>query len=156
MTEKGHWCGVVKWSPKKQQRPFPFCIYAVKQWNKWVIVHWTLWPWKLKKGGSWEVRVVDRALGISKRVITDASEKCWANAVRTSCPTDRNTTAVHTSVLNPVLKLLLLPSMRSYLHIFHIYQGCWHKNWKQNVADKVSTSSQAWWCGGGIYIHCWP
>lgn len=30
MTEKGHWCGIVKWSPKKQRRPFPYCIYAVK------------------------------------------------------------------------------------------------------------------------------
>lgn len=30
MTEKGHWCGAVKWSPKKQRRPFPYCIYAVK------------------------------------------------------------------------------------------------------------------------------
>lgn len=31
MTEKGHWCGVVKWSPKKQRRLFPYCIYAVVQ-----------------------------------------------------------------------------------------------------------------------------
>lgn len=27
--------------------------------------------------------------------------------------------------------LLLLPSLRSYLHIFHICQGCWHENRKQ-------------------------
>lgn len=33
MTEKGHWCGVVKWSPKKQQRPFPYCIYCICRLN---------------------------------------------------------------------------------------------------------------------------
>ena len=42
-------------------------------------------------------RVVDRALGISERVITDASVKCWA-----SCPTDRNATCCsHFSISIP-------------------------------------------------------
>lgn len=50
------------------------------------------------------MRVVDRALCIGKHVITDASVNCWANPVRTCCPTDRNATAVHSSVLIPVLK----------------------------------------------------
>lgn len=50
------------------------------------------------------MRAVDRALGISKRVVTNASVECWANPVRTCCPTDRNATAVLTSVIFPVLK----------------------------------------------------
>lgn len=151
MTEKGHWCGVVKWSPKKQQRTFPSCVYMLLNSGiKGVIVHWTLWPWKFRSG-SGEVRVADRALGISKCVITDASVKCWANPVRTSCPTDRNA--------NRVFTLQCYSQCRNRRPVWgHIYtssisnQGCWHENWKQMLL----TSSQVWRCGGGIYIHCWP
>lgn len=107
MTEKGHWCGAVKWSPNKRQRPFPYCIHAVKQWNKWVIVHWPI--------VDLEKWVVDRALGISERVTTDASVKCWANPVRTGCPTDRNT--------NCCSHFSIIPSAETAAAVWgHIYE----------------------------------
>lgn len=96
MTEKGHWCGVVKWSPTKQQRPFTFVVHMLfSETNELLFTD----PSDLENlGVDLEVRVLDRALGISKHVITDASVKCWANPVRTSCPTDRNATTLHTSI----------------------------------------------------------
>lgn len=39
------------------------------------------------------------------------------------------------------MKLLLLPSVRSYLHIFHNYQGCWQENWKQTQLTKYHHES---------------
>lgn len=39
------------------------------------------------------------------------------------------------------MKLLLLPSLRSYLHIFHNYQGCWHENQKQTQLTKYHHES---------------
>lgn len=35
----------------------------------------------------------------------------------------------------------LLPSLRSYLHVFHNYQGCWHENWKQTQLTKYHHES---------------
>lgn len=80
MTKKGLWCGVVKWSPKKQQRPFPFI--AVKLVSYCPLNLLTLQKLEV----DLEKWVLDRALGIGKRAATDACVKCWANPVWTGCP----------------------------------------------------------------------
>lgn len=63
------------------------------------------------KGGSWEV--IDRALGISKRVVTDASVKRWANPVKNSRPTDRHTVALQTLYYSPCWNCCCLFEVKS-------------------------------------------
>lgn len=147
MTEKGHWCGMVKWSPKKRETVSIYCIYAVKLWNGWVIiVHSTFWPWKLKVDLE---KSIDRALGISKRVVTDASVKRWANPVKNSRPKDRHTVALHTFYYSPCWNCCCLFEVKS------THSPCLPGAVNKGTESKIPTSSQVWWWGG-IYIHCWP
>lgn len=73
-VEKGHWCGMVKSIPKKQAI---YCIFAfLKHWKKQVVYHSpVIEPSDAKTAvvDMKEERVIDRALGISKAIITNAS-----------------------------------------------------------------------------------
>lgn len=63
----------------------------------------------------------------------------WAN--RLSYRQKRHRCSHLSIIPSAEMKLLLLPSMRSYLHIFHNYQGCWQENWKQTQLTKYHHES---------------
>lgn len=80
MTEKGHWCGVVK-CPKRRQKMFPYCIYAADNVKRTSTRCFTGHS-DPEDGALFE----EKALSISNHVSSLApvlAEKVWAKPVRT-------------------------------------------------------------------------
>lgn len=147
MTEKGHWCGMVKMKSKETTEIMSllYCIHCLKQWNKRPIVQWTLWPWKCRCG-SQEVSVVDRALGTGEPVITDANVNCWANPERTCYTGDRKchwcSQCCQYYSQCCEWNCCCCPAWGTCLPRIPIYQGLLTQELKTNIADDISTSSQ--------------